>query len=63
MAEDAVFDGVVAGQGHAIEHKTSLIYVGLGNLDLGTMVNGYPSDTVKDKPFDKSFTRKSILSW
>ena len=30
--------------------------VGLGNLDLGHMVNGYPDDPVELRAFDKCFT-------
>lgn len=58
-----MFDGVVAEQDHAVEYKSSVLNVGLGNLDLANMVNGYPDDPIDNKPFDKHFTRKSILSW
>ena len=63
VAKSALFDGVVAKQDHAIEHKSSVMNVSLGNLDLANMVNGYPGDAIEDKPFDNSFTRKSTLSW
>ena len=63
LAEGPVVDGVVTEQDHTIEHKASVMNVGLSNLDLGNMVNGYPGDAIEDKPFDNSFTRKSILSW
>ena len=63
IAEGAVFDGVVAEQDHTIKHKMSLMNIGLGNLDLANMVNGYPDEVIENKPFDKSFIRKSILSW
>ena len=63
VAKGALFGGVVAKQDNAIEHKSSVMNVSLGNLDLANMVNGYPGDAIEDKPFDNSFTRKSTLSW
>ena len=37
--------------------------VGLGNLDLGNMVNGYPDDPIDLRPYENTFTRPNILQW
>lgn len=37
--------------------------VGLRNLDLGVMVNGYPGDPIEVRPFDNSFRRSNVLTW
>ena len=57
------FDGVTTEQDHTLLYKNSVMNVGLGNLDLGHMVNGYPGDPIKLRPYDYTFTRASILKW
>ena len=37
--------------------------VGLKNLDLGHMVNGYPGDSIDLCPYDSAFARPNILKW
>jgi len=44
-------------------HKGSVCNVTLGNDDLAHMVNGYPGDSLDNRPFDKTFTKENIISW
>ena len=39
--------------------KVKLV-VGLDNDDLSTMINGLPDDDIKDKPFDRAFTKELV---
>ena len=62
--EDVAVPGdETAEQDHTLVYKTSVMKVGLGNLDLGHMVNGYPDDPIDLRPYDKTFTRSNILQW
>ena len=60
---DDEFDQLVAEQDAVVEYKKNLMNVGLGNLDLGHMVNGYPGDPIDKRPFDNSFRRPNVLRW
>ena len=40
-------DVVTAKQDHTLVYKNSVMSTGLGNLDLGHMVNGYPCDPIE----------------
>ena len=46
-----------------IRYKGSVCNITLGNKDLPNIVNGYPNDPVKLRPFDKTFTRENIVKW
>ena len=52
---DAVLDPVIEEQFFAVSYKGSLCNVGLGNLNLGNMVNGFKGDLLQNKPFDFVF--------
>ena len=52
---DAVIDPVIVEQSFAVSYKGSVCNVGLGNLDLGNMVNGFEGDLLQNKPFDFVF--------
>ena len=52
-----------AEQDHTLLYKSSVMNIGLENLDLGHMVNGYPGDPIDLRPNGKSFTRPNILKW
>ena len=54
---------VAAEQCTEVTYKNSVCSVGLGNLDLGNMVNGYPGDPLEFRPFDNVFQRDKILGW
>ena len=56
-------DGITGVQDYTLLYKNSIMNVGLGNLDLGLMVNGYPGDPIDLRPYDNTFTRLNILKW
>ena len=60
--EDVV-DDLLVEERATISHKRSLCSVGIGNLDLGHIVNGYPEDLLEKKQFYKTFSCQKILSW
>ena len=56
-------DDLLVEERATISHKRSLCSVGIGNLDLGHIVNGYPEDLLEKKQFYKTFSCQKILSW
>ena len=54
---------LVAEQDAPVEYRGSLMNVGLGNLDLGHMVDGYPGDPIERRPFTYCFTPAKVLTW
>ena len=46
-----------------VNHGKSVCSVGLGNLDLGHITNGFPGDPIEKRPFDFSFRRQTVLGW
>jgi hypothetical protein len=44
--------------------KRSLCNVSMGNRDLANIVNSFPGNSVKNRPFDYTFTKENIInSW
>ena len=60
---DAANNPVTEEQSFAVSYRGSVCNVGLRNLDLGKMVNGFDSDVLKNKPFDFVFRQANILLW
>jgi len=60
---DVVLGPVTEEQSFTVFYKGSVCNVGLGNLDLGNMGNGFNNDLLEHKPFDFVFRRANILSW
>ena len=52
---DTVTNTVVEEQFFTVSYKVSVYNMGIGNLDLGNMVNGFESDLLKNKHFDFVF--------
>ena len=52
---DSVLDPLIQEQSFTVSYKGSVCSVGLGNLDLGNMVNGFDNDSLEDKSFDFTF--------
>ena len=48
---------------HALsgKKKVSICNVSFSNFGFGLLVNGWPDDPIKDRPFDFHFTAESIL--
>ena len=53
----AVEDPLVMEEEFVVNHGKSVCSVGLGNLDLGHITNGFPGDPIEKRPFDFSFRR------
>jgi hypothetical protein len=48
-------------EGDAGKKKGSICNVSFSNFDLGHLVNGWPDDPIKDRPFNFHFTAESII--
>merc|ERR1711957_930717 len=59
----AVEDPLVREEEFVVNHGKSVCSVGLGNLDLGHISNGFPGDPIEKRPFDFSFRRQTVLGW
>ena len=52
---------MTAEQDHTLNYRGCVMNIGLGNLDLGNMINGNPGDPIE--LYDYCFLRPSILNW
>ena len=56
-------DGVVNEQDYTISYKNSVMNVGLDNLDLERMVNGYDREPLKLKHSNSNLRCPVIIGW